>query len=133
MNIRQLAPILLFAIVAVGCESVQPVAANTPSIILKKAENRSRAFGSSVDFPAGVYAPDFQTDEGIYYMAPTKLIFNGMGIHRPQGGGLFVAHPKSSDQRQGAWVDGTSTVYSSTWTYRFDEPIRFEIQPTETK
>jgi hypothetical protein len=121
MNIKKFIPILLFAIFAAGCKSVQPIAANTPS--------------------TGVYAPDFQTDKGIYYLAPTKLVWNALGTHRPRRGGLFIPHQNSSDRRQGSWLDqeeGSGGLIgmgatSTTRLWRFDEPVPFEIQPLETK
>lgn len=53
--------------------------------------------GGAVIFPAGVYQPDFQTDKGIYYRAPTSLISG----RRPLAGGLFI--PKSQDGNQACW------------------------------
>ena len=141
MNIRQFTPILLFALLALGCKSVRPIAANTPSIVLKKPEHRPTVLAGSVDFPAGIYAPDFQTDKGIYYLAPTKLVWNALGTHRPRRGGLFIPHQNSSDRRQGSWLDQEEGsggligmgVTSTTRLWRFDEPVPFEIQTTDTK
>ncbi|HEX3856405.1 MAG TPA: hypothetical protein VHY30_03800 [Verrucomicrobiae bacterium] len=135
MKIRQIIPILLLIIYGVGCESVQPIAENTQSIVIKKPANRPIGLGRSFDFPIGVYVPDFQTKEGIYYLAPTKLIVNALGTHRPRRGGLFVPSQNSSDKRQAAWLDQeedsgvlTAGFSSTTSLWRFDEPVSFEIQ-----
>jgi hypothetical protein len=82
-----------------GCESVQPIAENTPSIVIKKPQHRPTILGGSVDFPVGVYAPDFKTVEGTYYKAPTMIIWNALGTHRPRRGGLFIPVPISPDQK----------------------------------
>jgi hypothetical protein len=120
-----------------GCESVQPIAENTPSIVIKKPEHRAMNLaGLNVDFPAGVYAPDFQTVEGTYYLAPTKLIWNALGTHRPRRGGIFIPHSDAKNQEQASWLDqeedagglfgaGTS---STTRLWRFIDPVPFEIQ-----
>src|SRR5438105_6471029 len=105
MKIKRIIPILLFAVLSVGCKSVQPIAGNTPSIAVKTPQHRPTVLGGSVDFPAGIYAPDFQTDQGIYYLAPTKLVVSGLGMHRPKRGGLFVPHSNALDQRQAMWLD----------------------------
>ena len=97
--------------------------------------------GLKVDFPRGVFAPDFQTDKGIYYLAPTKLVWNALGTHRPRRGGLFIPHKNSSDQRQASWLDQeegsggalSMGATSTTRLWRFDEPVVFEIQQPEAK
>ena len=136
MKIKQILPLLLFAVLVVGCKSVQPIAANTPAIVVKKPEHRPTVLGGSVDFPVGVYSPDFQTDKGIYYLAPTKLVVNGLGMHRPKRGGLFLPHQNNPDQRQGMWLDqeeGSGGLFgagasSTTRLWRFDVPLPLEIQ-----
>ena len=95
--------------------------------------------GLKVDFPKGVYAPDFQTDEGTYYLAPTKIIWNALGTHRPRRGGLFIPHPGSKDQRQASWLDQEegsggllgSAATSSTRLWRFEDSVPYEFQKPE--
>jgi len=135
MKIKQIIPIVLLAIFSVGCESVQPISANTQSIILKTPEHRPTVLGGSVDFPVGVYAPDFQTVEGTYYKAPTMIIWNALGTHRPRRGGLFIPRPDAKDKEQGAWLDqeedsGLLSMGASSTTrlWRFSEPVLYEIQ-----
>ncbi len=140
MKIKHIIPILLFAVLAVGCKSAMPIADGTPSIKLKTREHRSTFVGGSVDLPAGVYVPDFQTDEGVYYSAPTKIIWTAIGGSRPKRGGLFIPHQIIHlDQRHGAWLDqqensggfiGTGAT-SITRVFRFDEPVSFEIQTAQ--
>ena len=141
MKIKHIIPILLFAVLAVGCKSVQPIAGNTPSIVIKKPEHRPTVLGGSVDFPVGVYSPDFQTDQGVYYLATTKLVVSGLGMHRPKRGGLFLPHSNASDQRQGMWLDqeeGSGGLLgagasSTTRLWRFKEPVPYEIQSLDAK
>jgi hypothetical protein len=147
---------LVFTLIFSGCASVQPIPENTPSIVIKKPEHRSFGLGRSFDFPAGVYVPDFKTEEGTYYLAPTKLVVNALGIHRPRRGGLFIPNPDqkitkttittfdrngekktgtSVDLRQAGWLDQeddssilSAGLTSSTGLWHFDEPILYEIQ-----
>ena len=129
-----LLPLIVF--LAIGCKSVQPIPENTPSIVIKTPTSGPTVMGGRVDFPAGIYAPEFQTDEGIYYLAPTKLVFGGMGIHRPKRGGLFLPFRSTSDLRHGMWLDQEegsggllgAGLSSTTRLWRFEEQVRFEIQ-----
>jgi hypothetical protein len=115
--------ILMFglSVLCVGCKSVQPIGANTPSIVIKMPEHRSLGLGRSADFPAGVYSPDFQTDKGIYYLAPTILFRNALGMNFNFHGGLFIPNQNSSDQRQGQWDEQGGML-------KFSEPIPYQIQ-----
>jgi hypothetical protein len=137
MTVNKLLVLMIgLSVLCVGCESVQPIAENTPSIVIKKPEHRAmNLMGLNVDFPAGVYAPDFQTKEGIYYLAPTMLVWNALGTHRPPRGGLFIPNQSNPDQRQASWLDQeedavilTAGMSSTTRLFRFSEPIPFEIQ-----
>ena len=62
-----------------GCTSVQVLDPGTPTITLKSVQRRPAGLGFVV-FPAGTYAPDFKSAEGIYYLAPTKLAGGGLGL-----------------------------------------------------
>ena len=118
----------------------RPLGIVTFSIVVKGQERRSVELGHVV-FPTGVYVPDFQTTEGIYYLAPTKLAAGGLGISRPQRGGLFIPHPGRPDQKQAAWFDQEESsggllgagVSSTTRLWRFKEPVAYEIQKGESK
>lgn len=132
---RYLFILIGFSFLCAGCESVQPIAENTPSIVISKPQHRPTVMGGSVDFPVGIYVPDFQTDEGVYYLAPTMIIWNALGTHRPHRGGLFIAHTNAKDQRQASWMDNEEDVgllnagtTSTTRLWRFDEPVPYEIQ-----
>src|SRR5438093_664100 len=127
MKTEEILSLLLFSVLAVGCKSVQQIGANTPAIVIKQPEHRPTVLGGSVEFPVGIYSPDFQTDKGVYYLAPTKLVVSGLGMHRPKRGGLFVPHPNDSDQRQAMWLDQEST----TRLWRFKKPVLFEIENPE--
>ena len=135
MKIKPIIPILLFVVLAVGCKSVQPIADGTPSIVIKKLETRKSGLGH-ITFPVGIYTPDFQIKEGVYYLAPTKLIAGGLGMNRPQRGGLFIPKPDAPNQKKAGWFDQQegsgglfgAAVTSTTRLWRFDEPIPYEIQ-----
>src|SRR5437870_5599782 len=133
---------LLLAILLTACKSVQPIEENAPSIVLKKPETRmlttAYAMGSpQITFPAGVYTPDFQTENGIYYLAPTKLVTG----HRPYRGGLFIPKLTAKDQTQAAWFDNESAAggllglaeSSTTRLFGIDEPIEYEVQAAQAK
>ena len=97
-----------------SCVSVQPVPPNTPSITLDQAYTRKteRLINWDIVFPAGVYQADFQTDKGIYYLAPTSIICAGQSMR----GGLFI--PKSPSEKQAGWIEGGDN-------YHFGEPIPY--------
>jgi len=99
---------MLFLIAAAAsltsCSSVQVVAPNTSTITITTPQRRPAGLGFVV-FPAGTYRPDFQTSEGIYYLAPTKLAAGGLGFSRPMRGGLFLPFPDRPNQHQTAWFD----------------------------
>lgn len=139
MNPFRIIGLILSCAFLIGCKSVSPVWDDTTSIVLKRPQHRSIMMGS-VDFPAGVYAPDFQTDKGTYYLAPTKLVVSGLGMRRPKRGGLFVPFDKSNG-KQGMWLDqeeGSGGLIiagatSTTRLWKFDEPILFETQKLEAQ
>ncbi len=126
--------LLLAAIAAAlltSCASVQVVAPNTSTITLKAAQKRPTGLGSVV-FPTGTYTPDFQTPEGVYYLAPTKLAAGGLGFSRPMRGGLFLPFPARQNQNQAAWFDEqenssilAAAATSTTRLWRFREPVSF--------
>src|SRR5438552_3723140 len=97
---------LLFSLLLVvaSCKSVQTISDGTPSIRLDHQETR-RSGVIGVTFPAGVYRPSFQTKNGVYYDAPSKLVVSSLGYKRPKRGGLFVPHMKAANQKQGFWLD----------------------------
>src|SRR4051794_18576982 len=85
--------VLLLAAVCLslcGCASVQLVDDNAPSIVLKEKQTRNLVGLGSVSVPAGVYAPDFTANNGIYYRAPTHIVFKSMGMSNVERGGIFI-------------------------------------------
>jgi len=91
---------------------------------------------NTIHFPAGLYEPDFQTDEGVYYKANRKVVVDSLGINQVLRGGLFIPFQSQKDQRQAAWFDhGESSgglaglaASSNKRLFRFQEPISYEIQ-----
>jgi len=119
-----------------GCASIQPVPTGTKAIVLGTPETRPVGLSKGV-LPAGEYLPDFQTEHGIYYLAPSSIITSGLGLSSASRGGLFVPFPSNKDQRQGIWLQlgsggtaiGTllnaSSGGTSTYLYRFDVAVPF--------
>ena len=111
---------------------MQVLDSGTSTITLKTVQRRPAGLGFVV-FPAGTYAPDFKTAEGIYYLAPTKLAAGGFGLSRPMRGGLFVPFPDRSNQHQASWFDQQESsggliglaATSTTRLWRFTEPVSF--------
>jgi hypothetical protein len=99
-----------------GCASLQTVSPETPSITLDREYKRTfdNAIGSVV-FPAGVYRPNFQTERGIYYLAPTAIIVGSARI-----GGLFI--PYSQGNEQACWL---SDMPSAAHRFTFVEGIPY--------
>jgi hypothetical protein len=59
-------------------------------------------FQQPVVFPKGVYQPMFQTEDGVFYEAPTfvSISWAGKTFHR---GGLFI--PNNPSAKQGFWTE----------------------------
>ena len=102
-------------LVLVGCASVEPVSPQVPSITLETQVSRNLVnWPLRVVFPAGVYKPSFRTDRGIYYQAPTVVIFGKSTVV----GGLFV--PTSPIDKQVLW-----TGDEGSHRYDFNEPVPY--------
>lgn len=126
---------LALAVLLSGCMSTTVVNSTIKPIVVKEPCRRSH-FGGSFELPPGVYEPDFQSEQGVYYRAPAKLVNHALGMNVVQRGGLFIPFPKSKDQRQGAWIDhqeggggllGFGTT-SNKRIFRFSEPVPYETQ-----
>jgi hypothetical protein len=119
-----------------GCKSVQLADSSIKPIVLKETYQRVSKGLNTIQFPAGIYQPDFTTKDGVYYRATTHLATSSLGIHTLMRGGLYIPNSSDSDQRQGAWFDQqegsggllTFGMTSPKRTFRFKEPIPFEIQ-----
>lgn len=124
--------LLICAVLLSSCASVEVLEPNTPTITLKTVQRRPAGLGFVV-FPTGTYAPDFRTVEGVYYLAPTKLVGGGLGMSRPMRGGLFLPFPDRPDQNHAAWFDQQESsggllgaaVTSTTRLWRFSEPVAY--------
>lgn len=58
--------------------------------------------------PAGIYEPDFTTDNGIYYRASTHLIVKALGITQLSRGGIFVPNPPTAQDK--ADIEAKKTI-----------------------
>jgi hypothetical protein len=129
---------LLLAFNGCATKVISFVSAGTPAIILKESQKVGYWIGdNAVEFPSGVYQPDFQSQEGIYYRTPTRLIAsNSLDPLGPmiKRGGIFIPFPASKDQRHGVWFDHqdaspsviTLAVTSPKKVWRLKQQIVFE-------
>ena len=128
--------ILVTAAFLCGCESVKLADSSLKPIVLKETYQRVSKGLNTIQFPSGVYQPDFTTTDGVYYRASTHLAESALGIHQIMRGGLYIPNSSDSDQRQGAWFDQQESsggllgfgLSSPKRTFRFKEPIPFEVQ-----
>ncbi len=125
----------------IGCATKLQVAdATMQPIRIRAVQTRPFNAGTgTVDFPPGVYRPDFKTVHGTYYRAPTTLAMHALGINRAVKGGLFIPSPTDSDQRQASWFDetGQSSLLSfgliqPTTRHSFKEPLEYEVVENQT-
>jgi hypothetical protein len=134
MKVLVLAACVLFS---AGCATITSVPAGTPVLMLAQKEERAGSWGLKFAFPAGAYLPDFANEGGIYYSAPTSVIFTSLGVSTPFRGGVFIPHRGAKDQRQAAWSYGRGDAVGGLFTagdtgvhtYRFDTPIVFSGKP----
>lgn len=133
-NALILAAVILFS---AGCSTVTSVPADTPALTLAQKEERTGSWGLKFTFPAGEYRPDFASESGIFYIAPTSVIFTSLGISTPFRGGVFVPHRGAKDQSQAAWSYGRGDAVGGLFTagdtrvhsYRYVTPILFLEKP----
>jgi hypothetical protein len=120
--------LLSLCYLAIGCKSVQPVAPDEPSILIKNQVTRTSGL-SEITFPACIYTPDFQTEDGTYYLASKKM-FGGFrsARARPFRGGLFLPKIGAENQKQACWDEQQSAINKRLW--RYDEPIPYEVLVT---
>jgi hypothetical protein len=96
---------LLVALCLFGCSTpVQQVRPGIQPIVLKAAETKHLAQGGTVSVPAGVYMPDFETEEGVYYRAQGHLIHKIIGITQIFRGGIFIPNPATEKELEQAKV-----------------------------
>ena len=137
-SISYLLSIVLAIITLSGCKTIEISlpSPNTPAIKLNHAQTVELERPVKIDFPSGIYIPEFQTAEGIYYKCPTKIIEHaplvGSSVRR---GGLFIPFENHSDQKQGLWLDheelgGGVIVQAITLPhriYKFKNNLEYEV------
>lgn len=103
-----------------GCAGVQPVAPDTPPIVLDKSftGHWDAVFPTTVILPAGVYRPQFRTPRGTYYLAPAMVIF-GKDV---ESGGLCI--PNSTNDRAAFWLEGEIGLGKRPW-HTLSEPVPY--------
>ncbi len=113
---------LTLAFLATACTAITPVPPNSPAIVLENQQtvNFTSGFGT-VTVPKGRYEAAFQTTEGTFYTAPNVLIVRTLAHHSHMGG-VYLPHPRNSDQRQGIFnIDyaGEWLAVSPAFDYRY--------------
>src|SRR5437867_2974448 len=104
MKAKALFPIFLLPCFF-GCKSVDVADPTTPPIVLKESQKRISRGLTTISFPAGTYVADFQTKDGVYYRAPTKIITHAMGMNSVLRGGLFVPFGAEEFYKSGTWKE----------------------------
>jgi hypothetical protein len=95
--------ILLGVAVFAGCSTpVKQVGNDVSAILLKEPQTRKLAGAGSVSVPKGIYEPDFEANNGVYYRAPGHLITKGLGslVTSVVRGGIFIPNPTTEAQKQ---------------------------------
>src|ERR1041385_3929031 len=79
-----------------GCAG-EPAVTNVEAIqaIDVKKPHKVVAGDNSIQLPAGIYQPDFNTKLGVYYRAPNHLLTSGIGLETVERGGIYL--PNASD------------------------------------
>jgi hypothetical protein len=94
--------ILLTSLALVACArgpKMKPPAEDARRLMLDHAVTREHRDGRVI-FPAGLYTPEAQSAEGVYYSAPQRLETGSIVRGGYEHGGLFIRH----DGVQMAWV-----------------------------
>jgi hypothetical protein len=83
----------------IGCSTpVQQVGTDVLPIVLKEPQTGKLSVGT-ISVPAGIYEPDFEANNGIYYRAPTHLIGKALGMTFIQRGGIFIPFPPTEKDK----------------------------------
>lgn len=127
-----------------GCTTIQKVSVvdpGTESLRLEQAETRFVKSVATFTLPPGVYHPDFKTQNGVYYLASSKISIKEDLQPSPHekstgtspipvqvaAGGVFIPFKTASDQRHGVWIDSRQVqgdiLSSPTRTFQFDEKL----------
>ena len=122
------------AVLGFGCTTATVVDSGVKPVVLREVQTRKSLGINTIHLPKGVYEPDFQTSEGVYYRAPAKIACDSLGINQVLRGGLFVPFESAKDNRQGAWFDQQESsgglfgfaASSNKRVYRFKVPVEFE-------
>ena len=115
-----------------GCSTITP-SKSAQCLFLSSPQKRDSGL-TTFHFPGGVYRPDFESETGIYYVAPTKIISEAVGVNLPMRGGIYIPHANSVDQTQAGWVDHQEgggglvgfAATSNTRLWPFTPPVNFE-------
>lgn len=129
-------PLLALALLFTGCvaNTFTTVLNDTVAITLVNTEERAIRMGGEATLPAGDYLPDFVSDEGVFYLAPTSVTIRSLGVAFPARGGLFVPHASRPKMKQAAWIrlplgrligGVLSSDTSGIESYPFDEPVKY--------
>jgi hypothetical protein len=122
-----------FILAAACANRPQVIESGVAPISLEKMQVGRISTNESVIFPAGMYLPDFKTDEGTFYRSPSALLHTApnRGTNAPLAGGLFLPFPGKPDQRQGAWFENrdNSWLGSPEKVWRLQNNIELRSGP----
>lgn len=90
--------LLVTAFLLNGCVHLSKVAPDVRALFLPQQEVRD-CQRARVVFPVGIYTPEIQSAHGVYYLAPTPILVEGVVIGGGYRGGVFIAR----DGRHAAW------------------------------
>ncbi|MCF7788391.1 MAG: hypothetical protein K9N47_19885 [Prosthecobacter sp.] len=98
---KHLLAALLTSCLLISCASkdLERCAPGTPAIKVSQAVECTYPDGKFT-LPAGIYQPEAQSSQGIYYVAPERLKTTGIIRQGHERGGLFIA----KEGWQWAWI-----------------------------
>ena len=116
----------------VSCSTISPP--KTSQCLFLASPQKRESGLASFHFPAGVYKPDFESETGTYYVAPSKVINESLGLNTPMRGGIYIPHSSNPDQAQAGWVDNQESAgglvgfaaTAPTRLWPFMPPISFQ-------
>jgi hypothetical protein len=82
---------------------------------------------NTIKYPSGVYTPQFQSSEGVYYKAPTFIIFN----KAPLEGGIFIPYHTSKIKKWSVWAKSQNwqLAETSAMLKGFFDPLPYKKIP----
>lgn len=122
-RIAHAATILVGGALLTGCAALSPPKSGRASIVVSAAQTAT-ARGSTIRYPAGLYAPEFENADGIFYRAPSEIVATAMGLRTNAPGGVFIPFDNTASPAGWGWRQAPLTPLIS---YRITPPIPFRF------